>query len=301
MNQPQDRKSPGQFQHVTQLPRRHADLAVNFIDQTSRVGLVIRFACFYAVIVLASSLIFWLISLTGATVLTHSSPGRLTFPEIAYFNFETSLTVTYGDYVPVGIGRILAILDAFMCLSWFSVFAGVVVIKLLLLPQNAVTFSRYAYYLKDDERFMVVFLNTLSAQLVNAQFSSFLRIGDHWSVHPGTITPYVGNIVWHYEIDGLSAADIKALRIGGARDTLRFGISANYRFATYASAIGYSLEEIFVLDSRTPLMERESLQAVHLPLSEADEQDFHFKPQGAITFVEYARSLGAILDGAAQA
>jgi len=136
---------------------------------------------------------------------------------------------------------------------------------------------------------------------VNAQFSSFLRIGDHWSVHPGTITPYIGNTVWHYEIEGLTAGDIKALRVGGVRDALRFGISASYRFASYASAIGYSLGEIFVLDSRAPLMENESLQAVRLPLSSEDEQEFHFKPEGAMTFLEYARSLGATMEGAPRA
>jgi hypothetical protein len=282
---------------LTQRRPLRADALVDFIARTSRFRLVLTFTAIYVAAIVLLSLIVWVLQRAGATIVLRSPPGPVTFPDLVYFDFTTALTVTYGDFVPVGLGRILVIGEAFVSMGWYSVFASVVVIKLLLLPDDSIKFGKYAYYRIDDASFMVVFVNTVPSQMVNAQFSSYFRIGRRVSMHPGQILPYVGNSVWRLEVDGLPREELKGLLIDPEQDLVRFGISASYRFATYTSAVGYGLNDILVLASRGDTTAADEHREGMLMSSCTAAPGLDETPDSAETFVSYAQRMGAIVQG----
>ena len=73
-------------------------------------------------------------------------------------------------------------------------------------------------------------------------------------------------------------------------DGLKFGLSGNYGFTRFATAVKYTFDKILVVPNSNAL--------VHNPLvlkpkfgSQEFETLFHFRPQGAITFIEYVEKL----------
>src|SRR5205085_6385907 len=70
----------------------------------------------WALIVVACGVAFWSASALGRPVLVAGGRplggGIAQRPEAVYFSFVTATSVGFGDVVPIGLGRVLAIMEA---------------------------------------------------------------------------------------------------------------------------------------------------------------------------------------------
>lgn len=208
---------------------------------------------------------------------------------MVYFNFITILTVGYGDLAPVGLGRFVAVIEALFGIAFLGVVIGVVVIKLTNASDNSIVFSQYCYYAKDEQRFYVVFVNTNKKPLVHAEMSYVLKIGN-WVVHPSIVSPYVGDSVWTFFLGDLPIEGIPSLDIHAEEDGLKFSISGRYGLSGYSAYVKYYLQEIVVVESRDNVITLPELKKPEFG-SLSLERSFHYKPNGSVNFLEFAKEL----------
>jgi potassium channel LctB len=89
----------------------------------------------YVTVMLAFALIYMIFELLGIQVLAEASRnvgGELTHlvSDVIYFSAITLLSVGYGDIVPIGVGRILAIIQALFGYLLPAAFVVTTVIRL---------------------------------------------------------------------------------------------------------------------------------------------------------------------------
>ena len=145
------------------LPRKNRDWLIRFIDRMPTLFLIGIGLLSYCLVVFIFSLIFCFLP-HSESWLNHNQRSVTDFCEILYFNFITVLTVGYGDYAPVGIGRLLAICEALIGVGLFSIFVGVAILKITLPPGNSIVFSKYGYYLRKEQRFLEAISKIVSQQ-----------------------------------------------------------------------------------------------------------------------------------------
>lgn len=80
------------------------------------------------------------------------------FWNLIYFSLSNQSTLTYGDYVPTGVGRLLVIVQGFVGLTMNALVLGVVVFKALK-RSNPLIFSRYLVYELEKHKFWFRFVN----------------------------------------------------------------------------------------------------------------------------------------------
>jgi len=283
----------------TTLPKRFTNWFITAVNETSTVRLVVVGVIIYCAVAMLFSVAFSLVSflyhplvykdtLLSETVTAPEKPVTH-FPEILYFNFITILTVGYGDLHPVGIGRFLAALEALIGVGLFGSVIGVVIIKLTHPAKDSIVFSKYAYFSLEVNRFFVIFVNTHRDRFINVQLSSILKISRNNNVEPPSMAPYIGHSVWVFFLHRLTADAIRRHTFY-ADDGLKFGLTGTYGFARYSTAIKYTFDQILVVQNSNIL--------VHNPIvlnpkfgDPRFEELFHFKPQGAYTFKDYAARL----------
>jgi hypothetical protein len=208
--------------------------------------------------------------------------------QILYFNFVTILTIGYGDFTPAGIGRFLAILEAIIGTGVVGVSIAALTAKFLSAPRAAVVFSRYAYYCYEDGRFLVIFLNTTRNLLINAEMSSFFKLGGDWGVRPSIRSPLITRAVQTFFMDQVPKSELVTKLKEG--DAFRFGISGQIGDTKYSTAIQYSPHEIIVIPNRNELTEYEGFRSVDLTSDEFVKM-FHYRPPNSLTLVAYVDHL----------
>jgi hypothetical protein len=98
------------------------------------------------------------------------------FWNLVYFSLSNQSTLTYGDYLPTGLGRYLSVAQGFVGLTMNALVLGVVVFKALK-RSNPLVFSRYLVYELEKHKFWLRFINVDRDQLrdvqVRVQFVQF--------------------------------------------------------------------------------------------------------------------------------
>lgn len=277
------------------LPLRRSGGLLAWVEQRSLIQVVWIGMALYLTVVIGITAIELAFCAAGK-VLVLSDKAPAGFLDILYFNFVTILTIGYGDFHPVLYGKVFSVIEAFVGVGLFSVLVAVITVKALLPPQNAIVFSRYAYYCTEARSFLIVFVNTTNRRIGNVELCHYFKLGGDWTVTPSIRSPFITRSVQtFYFMDATQDRLISSLREG---DCLRVGIAGAVGFTNLSTFIQYSADRILVIPNRKKLVE------FFEPLQDPDfrsprfEEMFHYRPEQAATltsFVETARSSGANL------
>jgi hypothetical protein len=234
---------------LCRLPKKRTGLRIEWLASWSIWWIGVLGLALYIVAVAIVSGTEWCIAEAGHSLVTASDGSAVGWWDIVYFNFVSILTIGYGDYRPNGdIARFVTILEAILGTGILGVTVAALTAKFLSPPQNAVVFSRHAYYCTDDEKILVIYLNTTRSRLVNAEISSYFKLGGDWGVRPSVRSPFVTRAVQTFFTDSVREAEL--LRLNEASDAFRFGISGQLGAASFSVAIEYKPADIIVLQNR---------------------------------------------------
>jgi hypothetical protein len=244
----------------------------------------------YVMVVGTISAIEWRFS-GGANAWVRATDGSaVRWWDIVYFNFISILTIGYGDYGPSGNwARFVTILEAVLGTGILGVTLAALTAKFLSPPKNAVVFSRYAYYCTDDQKLLVIYLNTTRSRLVNPEISSYFKLGGDWRVRPSVRSPFVTRAVQTFFTDFVLEDDLVDL-LNEASDAFRFGISGQLGAASFSVAIEYKPSDILVLGNRNDLISYPGFwdpdfRSTHF------QKMFHYRPAGSSTLTGHIEML----------
>lgn len=267
-----------------QLPKGKQGRFLKFVDDRSFGVLVFYGLITYVGVVLFISMIE-IVALKCFDVKWVEVKGKGTIDvlNVIYFNFITILTIGYGDISPIGFGKILSTLEALFGVGWFAGAISLLTVKALRPTEKTIVFSRYAYYCLDEQRFMIIFLNTSIARLENCSISSYFKLGRDWAVTPAIAPPFLTTAVQTFFVDQHDEKEIKHNLMEG--DCLRVSVSGNLMGSEVAASVQYKPNEILVLQNRDFIAKYEPFWHPNFEDPEF-ERMFHFKPEGAETLVE---------------
>lgn len=262
-----------------ELPSKRRGKFLRFVDETPFWKLVLLVLGIYISIVLIVSIIeivalhcfemSWLKRTDGKAV------GML---DTVYFNFVTILTVGYGDISPVGFGQVFSTIEALLGVGLFAGAVSLLTVKALRPSADTIVFSKYGYYCLDEQKFMVIFVNTSVSKLENCSISSYFKIGRDWSNKPASSPPFLTKAVQTYFVDHHPVEELSENLMEG--DCLRVCVAGTLMGSEVAASMQYKPDEIIVLQNRDFI-------ASYEPFWHPDFNDkefakmFHFKPEGA--------------------
>ena len=110
--------------------------------------------------------------LIGCTV-NYAKDCATDFSEVLYFSFTTQATVGYGDYAPVGVGRFISVVQAFVGTALNAVLLGVVVFKSLQ-RRTPIVFPEYLVYEFEQHGFWFRYVNIDHDHLQRVTFRAYL-------------------------------------------------------------------------------------------------------------------------------
>lgn len=271
------------FKHQ-ELPTKRQGYFLKFVDDTSFWKLVSFGLAVYVCVVLIVSFIeigaFWLFDVSW---LKGPDENPVGFLNTIYFNFVTILTVGYGDISPIGFGKVLSTIEALLGVGLFAGAISLLTVKALRPSADTIVFSKYAYYCRDEQRFMVIFVNTSVSRLENCSISSYFKIGRDWNTRPATSPPFVTKAVQTYFVDGHSEAKLFEMLMEG--DCLRVCVAGSLMGSEVAASMQYQPNQILVLQNRQFI-------ASYEPFWDPKFDDptfvkmFHYKPDGAKTLTQ---------------
>jgi hypothetical protein len=204
--------------------------------------------------------------------------------EIPYFNFITIITIGYGDLRPIGVGRLFSVIEGVLGVGVFSLLVAALTAKLLSPRTESIVFSRFGYYCTDQQRFLLIFVNTTNSILVNVDMTSYFKLGGDWAVRPPIRTPFVTKSVQTFFLDREPLDGIIAQLADG--DVFRFGITGSLGISAYSTAVEYRADEIIVLRNRDALTAYAGFRSPDFRSEDISEM-FHYRPDGALTLAEH--------------
>jgi hypothetical protein len=275
---------------LTRLPHRRTGRRVEWLA-TKPIWLIgiIGFTL-YILIILVVSGVEWCLSGPGRTWVKAADGTSVGMWDVVYFNFVSILTIGYGDYSPNGVGaRITTIFEAFIGTGILGISLAALTAKFLSPPNDAIVFSRYAYYCTEDEKFLVIYLNTTQSRLVNAEISSYFKLGGDWHVRPSVRSPFVTRAVQTFFTDSVAPQDL-ANSLNEASDAFRFGISGQLGATSFSTAIEYKPVDIIVIPNRSALISFAGFWKPNLK-SQKFQEMFHYHPSESQTLMEYVEKL----------
>jgi hypothetical protein len=273
-----------QDQKYRKLPVKRPGSFLKFVDETSFGRLVLYGLLAYVSVVVTISLIeFVALKLLGLEWVKYSNGDPVGFWDTIYFNFVTILTVGYGDISPNGFGKVLSTIEAVFGVGLFAGAISLLTVKALRPSPDTIVFSEYAYYCLDEQRFMVIFLNTSVSRLENCSISSYFKIGRDWQVSPAISPPFLTTAVQTFFIDEHSEKEIRENLMDG--DCLRVCVSGNLLGSEVAASVQYKPHEILVLQNRKFIASYEPFWKPDFGDAEFVKM-FHYKPENAETLSE---------------
>ena len=270
-----------------QLPKKRTGARVRWLANASATKVGITGVACYVTVVFC----FWIVEsiylYRGAPLVVHQE-NNAAVPadacQILYFNFVTILTIGYGDFIPVGLGRLFVVLEGIIGAAVFGLTIAALAAKFLSPPRNAIVFSRYGYYCTNEERFLLIFVNTTKNFVINAEMSSYFKLGGDWGVRPSIKSPFITQAVQTFFMDHVCLDSlVNKLRTG---DAFRFGISGTIGHTAFSTAIEYSPVEIIVLPNRDELISFKGFKDPNFS-SEEFVRMFYYRPANAPTLLEF--------------
>jgi len=271
-----------------QLPKRRTGLHLKWLARSSWFGIGVWGLVIYLVIVLLCSSIECLSLWTGSPAVWDTAKNSAAgYSDIVYFNFITILTIGYGDLTPVHFGRWISVLEALFGLGIFGLLISAVTVKILAAPSNTMVFSRFAYYCLDEQRFMIIFVNTTRSLLENVDISSYVKLGGKWVVEVPRRTPFIGLTVWTFHMKAIEERRIVAELADG--DVFRCALSGQIGSTTFSATTEYYSEEILVIKNRDELTEFKGFTNANLASDDVVRM-FHYQPEGSPSLVSFVSS-----------
>jgi|GEM_PF-3029769 len=264
----------------TTLPRSRAFSFIEVVAARSARTILLAGLCLYifpiAMITLAEY--YW-----PSTLVFYGDKTPASLGDLWYFNFITILTVGYGDLHPVGMGRCFAVVEAVWGMLVFSLLIAALTAKVMSAPRNAIVFSRYCYYCTDQQMVLLIFVNTTRSILIDADMSSYLKLGGHWLVTHSIRSPFMTRSVQTFFIRKVPLDDIVThLQVN---DVFRFSISGKLCGASCSTAIEYDVSNIRVLQHREQLTQYKGLIE---PTFKTDISEmFHYCPDRLVSLVDF--------------
>lgn len=207
--------------------------------------------------------------------------------DLIYFNFVTIITIGYGDVHPISWGRFLSVLEGILGVGIFGVLVAAVTTKLLTARHDSIVFSRYGYYCTDEQRFLLIFVNTTHSYIFNVDMTSYFKLGGDWRVRSSIRTPFITTSVQTFYLDEKSLEEIVELLREG--DVFRFGVSGSIGLSRYSAAVEYHADEIIVIPNREELT---CYRGFHSPDFKTNISEmFHYRPAWSSTLAEYVNCL----------
>jgi hypothetical protein len=123
---------------------------------------------------------------------------------------------------------------------------------------------------------------------VNAEISSYFKLGGDWQVRPSVRSPFVTRAVQTFFTDRVGEQELVRF-LDEASDAFRFGISGQLGGAPVSVAIEYKPADIVVIANREPLTTYPGFWDVDLKSPELETM-FHYRPAGARTLSEYVET-----------
>jgi hypothetical protein len=279
------------YDAIKELPPKRIGRLLALLERHPLWHLICGGFLLYLFIVLLISIIEYEYTslVVGRYLILNSNNSPVTdFQDILYFNFGTILTLGYGEFQPVFIGKVLSLLEALLGVALFGFLVAVFTVKALLPPQNTIVFSKYAYYCTGTipQCFLIIFLNASELNLGNVEISSYFKLGGDWKVKGSVTSPFITQSVQTFYIDQFEETRILSeLRNG---DCLRVGMVGGLGFAGFSTSIQYSLDEIMVIPDRRELVtffeSRSHPKNLNCP---EIQRMFHYHPAEALTLREY--------------
>lgn len=268
------------------LPPRRIGLRVEWLGSWPMWLIGVAGLTLYVLVVSTVSGVEWWFSEAGNTWVKATDGTIVGWWDLVYFNFISILTIGYGDYSPNGGGaRLITLLEAVLGAGIFGMTLAAVTAKFLSPPTNAVVFSRHAYYCEEDEKFLVIYVNTTRSRLVNAEISSYFKLGGDWRVRPPVRSPFVTRAVQTFFTDLVRKGDLVSL-LNDASDAFRFGISGQLGASSLSAAIEYRAVDIIVIPNRDHLTAYPGFWDPDFRSTEFQKM-FHYRPADARTLLEY--------------
>jgi hypothetical protein len=175
-------------------------------------------------------------------------------------------------------------LEALLGAGLFGLFISIVTAKILAAPVNTVVFSRFAYDCTDDQRFLVIFVNTTRSLLENVDISSYMKLGGDWVVDVPVRTPFIGKSVWTFHMNTI--AESRLISELGKDDLFRCALTGQIGSTTFSAAMQYSITEILVIPNRDELITFQGFWDADLSSEEVVKM-FHYEPEGALTLASF--------------
>lgn len=261
------------------LPKHRTGRFMAWLDHNSIWHILIAGLAVYSIVPIVFTFIEVVCASRG-TITVKNAAGLSVddFWDLLYFNFITILIVGYGDYSPVSFGRLLAVVEAAVGVVLFGAVVAVTTLKAMLPPKDAIIFSKYGYYCTDEERFLVIFVNTTLSLLVNPEMCSYYRQGDEWHVRPAYRAPFIGGSIWTFFVEHWT---LDKLVYGTNKDNaLRFGITGQLGLTTVSACVEYEPNNILVIPNRNELVAFGGFRNADLARDDVRRM-FHYCPQGS--------------------
>jgi len=272
------------------LPKRRTGLRVEWLTSWPMWLIALIGLALYLAVVAITSAVEWYSSEAGHSWVKAADGSAVGWWDIVYFNFVSILTIGYGDYSPNGVGaRSITVLEAILGTGILGITLAALTAKFLSPPRNAVVFSRHAYYCTEDQKFLVIYLNTSRSRLVNAEISSYFKLGGDWRVRPSVRSPFVTRAVQTFFTDLVPEAELVKF-LNEPSDAFRFGISGQLGGASFSVAIEYKPSDIIVLPNRETLTAYPGFWDVDFQSPELKAM-FHYRPENARTLTEHVAIL----------
>lgn len=274
-----------------------ANLGVNVLPKKRAISFVERISCsspwwivgvgifLYIVPVVFFTMIEIISAHYGNPLIVYAKDNNpVELIELLYFNFITIITIGYGDLIPVGWGRVFSVTEGIIGVGIFGMFVAALTTKLLSPRPNSVVFSRYGYYCTEEQRFLLIFVNTTNTPIVNVDMTSYFKLGGDWNTRPPIRTPFITTSVQTFFLDEERLEDIVNLLQEG--DVFRFGVSGSLGLSTYSAAVQYYAEEIILIPNRHELTHYNGFHSPDFRSVDISKM-FHYRPIESLTLTEY--------------
>jgi hypothetical protein len=269
------------------LPKKHTGAHLRWLSHSSWWQIAVRGLLLYVSIVVLSSAVEAISLWCGCPLVVDSKGNPAAYWDLPYFNFISILTIGYGDFTPVRLGRVISVCEALLGAGLFGLLISVVTAKMVAAPANTVVFSKFAYYCTEDEKFLIVFVNTTRSDLINVDISSYFKLGGDWQVRPSIRSPLIRQSVWTFFLDHIAKDDlVREFKDG---DVFRCALAGQVDGARFSAAMQYPADEIVVIPNRNELTAFKEFWDVDLG-SEEFVRKFHYRPDGAPTLPSFVNA-----------